>query len=176
VLSLGQAVRKRRDALGLTQEELAERMSQLGDEFIRQSDISRIERGLVQMPRLNRLEILAQVLEMDLTSLFVSAGWLRDTQGESERRPSVTLNDPEGDAPRAPLPSTTIHEVRDRAVRNAYRHLMEALGDFQTREEEFARRKARFREMVEQFEDVRAEMKHERAQEEQDGDGPDVST
>jgi transcriptional regulator with XRE-family HTH domain len=73
--------------LGLTQEDLAARASELGDDPIRQSDISRIERGTVRMPRLSRLETLATALETDLGSLLVSAGWLSPVRASPDNRP-----------------------------------------------------------------------------------------
>jgi transcriptional regulator with XRE-family HTH domain len=76
--ALGSAIRARRAKLGLTQEELADRMAALGDENIRQSDISRIESGQVQLPRYERLVCLAQALEMTLAELFTLAGWTEE--------------------------------------------------------------------------------------------------
>lgn len=58
--SLGRAIRERREEIGLTQEELANRVVSCGDETFRQSDVSRLESGRVQLPRLQRLEALAR--------------------------------------------------------------------------------------------------------------------
>lgn len=88
---LGATIRDRRTALGLTQEELADRMAALGDDNIRQSDISRIESGQVQLPRYERLVCLAQALELTLVELFTQAGWDEErwvtaqTQNDDER-------------------------------------------------------------------------------------------
>ena len=49
-VTLGDAIRARRLELGWTQEELAERIA-VGDETFRQSDVSRLERGKVALPR-----------------------------------------------------------------------------------------------------------------------------
>jgi transcriptional regulator with XRE-family HTH domain len=94
--ALGSAIRDRRAELGLTQEELANRMAALGDENIRQSDISRIEAGHVQLPRYERLVALAQALELTLVELFTLAGWDEErwvtaqAQSEDGRNPNST--------------------------------------------------------------------------------------
>jgi len=69
---LGAAIRERRRQLGLTQEQLAERV---GDS-VTQSDISRIERGTVALPRRQRLEQLAQALDLSLGDLLVRSNWM----------------------------------------------------------------------------------------------------
>ena len=81
---LGAAVRARRAELGLTQEELADRMAALGDVNVRQSDISRIESGQVQLPRYERLVCLAQALELTLAELFTRAGWTEERWIEAQ--------------------------------------------------------------------------------------------
>ncbi|MEZ4523743.1 MAG: helix-turn-helix transcriptional regulator [Thermomicrobiales bacterium] len=73
---LGAAIRERRNELGLTQEELAERLAELGDENIRQSDISRIEGGQVQLPRFDRLNYLSTALGISIGEMFINAGWI----------------------------------------------------------------------------------------------------
>jgi len=72
--SIGSAMRARRLELGLTQEELAARVRVLGEE-LRQSDVSRIERGKVTLPRYQRLSCIAAALELPLGDLLVRAGW-----------------------------------------------------------------------------------------------------
>jgi transcriptional regulator with XRE-family HTH domain len=72
--SLGGVIRARRKELGWTQEELAERVSAL-DEYVRQSDISRIERGEIMLPRRQRLERIAAALELSLGELLALSGW-----------------------------------------------------------------------------------------------------
>jgi transcriptional regulator with XRE-family HTH domain len=70
--SLGRFISERRQDLGLTQEQLAERVG----ENVRQSDISRLERDRISLPRRERLEQLAAALEVSLGDLLVRTGWL----------------------------------------------------------------------------------------------------
>jgi transcriptional regulator with XRE-family HTH domain len=72
--SLGSIVRARRLELGLTQEQLAERISD-EEGYIRQSEISRIESGRVALPRRERLERLAAALDLSLGELLARSGW-----------------------------------------------------------------------------------------------------
>ncbi len=72
--SLGGVIRARRKELGWTQEELAERISAL-DEYVRQSDISRIERGEIMLPRRQRLARIASALNLPLGELLALSGW-----------------------------------------------------------------------------------------------------
>ncbi|MDQ3541528.1 MAG: helix-turn-helix domain-containing protein, partial [Chloroflexota bacterium] len=58
--SLGQVIRSRRVELGLTQQQLAER---IGDS-VEQSEVSRLERDQVALPRRPRMEQLARALEI----------------------------------------------------------------------------------------------------------------
>lgn len=55
--TLGQFIRKRRVELGLTQEQLADRV---GD-TMRQSEMSRLESDRVSLPRRDRLESLTTI-------------------------------------------------------------------------------------------------------------------
>ncbi|HEX5165100.1 MAG TPA: helix-turn-helix transcriptional regulator [Thermomicrobiales bacterium] len=71
---LGVVIRQRRIELGWTQEELAERISSDG-EYVRQSEISRIESGKVGLPRHERLVRLADVLDLPLGELLARSGW-----------------------------------------------------------------------------------------------------
>jgi transcriptional regulator with XRE-family HTH domain len=75
--------------LGLTQEELAERIG-CG---VRQADISRLERGRVVLPRRDRLERIASALELTPGELLVRSGWAGadrhlDASGPWPARPS----------------------------------------------------------------------------------------
>ena len=70
--TLGQFIRANRLALGMTQEDLAER---IGD-AVQQSDISRLERDHIALPRRDRLEAIAEALEVSLGDLLMSTGWL----------------------------------------------------------------------------------------------------
>jgi transcriptional regulator with XRE-family HTH domain len=82
--------------LGLTQEQLAELISSR-DEFVRQTDISKIERGQIRLPRRARLERLAKALEMPLGQLLAASGWAgaedefsdQDTPGETDHDTTV---------------------------------------------------------------------------------------
>src|SRR5687768_13060092 len=75
-ITLGHVIRTRRLELGLTQEELADRIG----ERLTQSDISRIERGTIALPRRQRLEELATALGLGLGELLIRSGWMRDGQ------------------------------------------------------------------------------------------------
>lgn len=70
--SFGEVIRQRRVELGMTQEELAERVG----ESVRQSDISRLERDYVALPRRDRLEALAAALEVTPGYLLMHSGWI----------------------------------------------------------------------------------------------------
>lgn len=72
--SLGEVIRRRRLEFGWSQEELAVRVSDAGDD-VRQSDISRLELGKVGLPRRARLERIAAALEMPLGELLARSGW-----------------------------------------------------------------------------------------------------
>ena len=71
-LSLGHYIQERRRELGLTQEQLAEA---IGDN-VKQSDVSRLERNKITLPRRERLEQLAMALEVSLGDLLARTGWL----------------------------------------------------------------------------------------------------
>jgi transcriptional regulator with XRE-family HTH domain len=75
-LNLAAAIRKRRAELGLSQTQLAER---IGPEM-QQTDISRLERGLVSLPRPEFVKQLATALETTVLELFNFAGWLSDEE------------------------------------------------------------------------------------------------
>jgi transcriptional regulator with XRE-family HTH domain len=74
--SLGTLVRQRRLALGLSQEDLAARVSDDRD-AVRQSDISRLELGKVGLPRRARLLRLAAALDLAPGDLLARSGWAR---------------------------------------------------------------------------------------------------
>jgi transcriptional regulator with XRE-family HTH domain len=78
---LGQAVRHRRMELGLTQAELAERMTC----DVLQSDISRIERGYLPWPRPDLLYGLAAALSMSPLQLVMSSGWMSEEEYQHYR-------------------------------------------------------------------------------------------
>jgi len=64
-------VQRRRLELGLTQEQLAERV---GD-GARQAEISRLEHDRIGLPRRHRLERLAAALDLSLGELLAGSGW-----------------------------------------------------------------------------------------------------
>ena len=70
--TLADLIRQRRTELGLTQEQLADRIG-LGT---RQADVSRLERGRVGLPRRERLQRIAAALELPLGELLVRSGWV----------------------------------------------------------------------------------------------------
>jgi transcriptional regulator with XRE-family HTH domain len=63
-------IRERRADLGLTQEELADRIGGSAT----QAEVSRLERGMIMLPRRDRLNALA--LEVTHGSLLLRSGWL----------------------------------------------------------------------------------------------------
>lgn len=75
--TLGRFVKRRRIELGLTQEDLAERMG----EGVRQADISRLENDRVTLPRRDRLERLAEALDVPLGVLLARSGWTGADEG-----------------------------------------------------------------------------------------------
>ena len=87
---VGPVVRARRIALGLTQADLA---AQIGD-GVRQTDISRIESGVVDPPRGVSLERLAAVLGLACDELHAGPGWVnadrRVSPDGSKDRPTST--------------------------------------------------------------------------------------
>jgi len=86
--ALGVVIRRRRRELGWTQEELAERIS-TDDEYVRQSEISRIESGKIDLPRRDRLIRLAEVLDLPLGELLARSGW---AGAERYFQPSPTVD------------------------------------------------------------------------------------
>lgn len=70
--TLGTFIRERRMELGLTQEQLAERVG----EGVRQSEISRLEHDGIVLPRRSRMEEIAAALEVSIGDLLVTTGWM----------------------------------------------------------------------------------------------------
>ena len=113
--TLGQVIRARRLALGLTQEELAER---IGD-GVRQAEVSRLECDRVSLPRRRRLTRIASALELSVGELLASAGWL--VADAALRPPTPTV----ADLPvTEPAPAIVPREVAART-----RHVPEASTD-----------------------------------------------
>jgi transcriptional regulator with XRE-family HTH domain len=70
--SLGEVIRGRRIRLGLTQQDLAARTGMI----IRQSDVSRLERNQIGLPRRDRLEQIATALDYSVGELLAASGWV----------------------------------------------------------------------------------------------------
>jgi transcriptional regulator with XRE-family HTH domain len=66
--------------MGLTQEELAAR---IGDQ-VRQAEISRLENDRVLLPRRERMERIAEVLQVPLGELLARSGWAGAEESLSE--------------------------------------------------------------------------------------------
>lgn len=84
----------------MSQEELAE---QIGPD-VRQSDVSRLERGKILFPRLERLNQIASALGMSIGALLIEAGWFSDdesanlsasSRSESRSESSIVIADDE---------------------------------------------------------------------------------
>lgn len=73
-ITLGTFIRERRKQLGLTQEQLAERVA----DGVRQSEISRLEHDRVTLPRRDRLEQLAAALDVSIGELLLRTGWMNE--------------------------------------------------------------------------------------------------
>jgi transcriptional regulator with XRE-family HTH domain len=69
--TLGRFIQRRRIELGLTQEQLAEMIGG----GVRQSEISRLEHDRISLPRRQRLEQIAIVLDVSLGELLARSGW-----------------------------------------------------------------------------------------------------
>lgn len=79
--SLGHFIRRRRLELGLTQEELAERIG----ETVRQAEVSRLENDRIALPRRARMVAIAGALEVSLGELLLRSGWMEeDLVGEAD--------------------------------------------------------------------------------------------
>lgn len=151
-LSLGQIIRKRRLELGWTQEQLAERIS-VDDEYVRQSEISRIESGRIGLPRRERLERIATALDVPLGELLARSGWTgadlhlahrphtaaRDAEPDSERRqpnPATSETVIHGDgyiAPERSRASIHAHTESSRSTTGSVRDRREEFTDAMTR-------------------------------------------
>ena len=103
--TLGKFIRHRRLERGLTQEQLAEAIG----ESVNQSDISRLERDQITLPRRERLEQLAAALDVSLGDLLARTGWL--TAGDELDRHLDQA--PNGHTDSAPTVPPTPAEVRD---------------------------------------------------------------
>ena len=101
--TLGQLIRERRMDLGLSQEELAER---IGD-TVRQAEVSRLERNKIALPRRHRLEQIAAALDLSLGELLVASGWsgADGIEAKPALHPATLVDAPEvSPAPVSPPP------------------------------------------------------------------------
>ncbi len=101
--TLGMAIQARRRELGMTQQDLAKRVNHLGGDM-RQSDVSRLERGQVTLPRRSRVQQIAQALEMPPGALLARGGW-------SGAESSFVSESGEAHADAVPLQPETRHIV-----------------------------------------------------------------
>jgi transcriptional regulator with XRE-family HTH domain len=81
--TLGAAIRARRTELGMTKEELADRVG------VRQAEVSRLERGRVALPRRPRLERIAAALGLATGELLARSGWAGADRALAEPAPSA---------------------------------------------------------------------------------------
>lgn len=86
--SLGSFIRERRQELGLTQEQLAERIGV----NVRQAEVSRLESGRIALPRRERMELLAAALEVSLGELLVRSGWMDEGDALPDRDPDRDID------------------------------------------------------------------------------------
>ena len=92
-MSLGRFIRARRRSMGLTQEQLAERVGP----NVQQSDISRLETDKIDLPHRDRMEAIASALDVSLGDLLIATGWLdvehatmiRQIQDDTQADPDV---------------------------------------------------------------------------------------
>lgn len=123
--TLGQLIRDRRMELNLTQEELAERV---GD-GVRQSEISRLERNRVTLPRRRRMEELAAALDIPVGLLLARSGWVgaEVIDGEDpepvDADPASKLNEVE-QATREPHVKPDGLPFPDHDFRNDHHHIL----------------------------------------------------
>jgi transcriptional regulator with XRE-family HTH domain len=106
-LTLGSLIRSRRIELGLTQEELAERV---GDS-VRQAEISRLERDCVGLPRRARLERIAAALKLKLGELLARSGWAgvdSTFQAQSMPAPGIDVTPDQHSVSRHEIPRSHI--------------------------------------------------------------------
>jgi transcriptional regulator with XRE-family HTH domain len=68
---LGTMIKEKRDALGFSQEYIAEQMN------VPLSWLSKAERGEIRRPNLERMRALARVLNLNIDDMMLTAGWFR---------------------------------------------------------------------------------------------------
>ena len=92
--TLGAAIKARRRQLGWSQEELAARVAARGDVAFRQTDVSRLERGKVGLPRCQRLAHIAAVLGYSPGELLALSGWADERVAPSTDQPAAPVGPP----------------------------------------------------------------------------------
>lgn len=119
--ALGRLIRARRREMGLTQEEFAEL---LGEEM-RQSEISRLERGHVSQPRPERLQRIAEVLDIPVGELLLQTAW-----AEQEPDEAVPAHAESGAALSTPAQRSPMDEAMEsaQATIKQTRRILESLG------------------------------------------------
>jgi transcriptional regulator with XRE-family HTH domain len=125
--SLGTAILQRRTELGLTQAALAERVATCGDWGFRQSDISRLERGIVTLPHFTRMRSLAAALELPVGELLSQSGWTgaegafsshdRQPSEQNHAGPEETSDKQEPQSSQPATGSDDIQQLRQEIVR-----------------------------------------------------------
>jgi transcriptional regulator with XRE-family HTH domain len=151
--TLGDAIRSRRHELGWSQEELAKSIAVHGDEAFRQSDVSRLERGKVTLPRRERLEHIAAVLGLSLGDLLARSGW---TGAASAFAAGRSLNPGGQDTQLDPVPTAAGSRVppsradESAAISRNLRQLIEQAHETRTRTQEVLRQCEATRALYEQ--------------------------
>ena len=124
--TLGAVIRARRQDLGWSQEELARRVCVDGHD-VRQSDVSRLERGKVVLPRRERLERIATALGLPLGELLGRADIVFAPAADRPPAPAdaqtVPLPPPTADWPHAlelrsaepAIPTARLRDVLERS-------------------------------------------------------------
>jgi len=107
--TLGKFIQRRRAELGLTQEQLAERIGS----GVRQAEISRLEHDRITLPRRQRLEQIAIALDVPLGTLLARSGW---AEAEAEFESTVVL---QNDAPIVEVQPEPPSGIRPHATPNS---------------------------------------------------------
>lgn len=152
--TLGVVIRRRRLELGWTQEELAERISADG-EYVRQSEISRIENGKIDLPRRERLARIAAVLDLPLGELLSRSGWAEANQHFDERvvDDGSKLSEP-SQIEQQPVPDqarVVRHRQDDGSNPTSMTALRKAMSTMRDESERLVRNRALTREIIERM-------------------------
>ena len=152
--TLGAAIRARRRQLGWSQEDLARRIADHGDEAFRQSDVSRLELGKVTLPRRERLEHIAAILGLSLGHLLARSGWTGAATAFATE-PSANAAEQDARPDRAPAPTTPAASERratdSMLVSQNLRQLIEQSRETRSRTREVLRQCEATRALYEQL-------------------------